>query len=328
MLIAIGVHGSRGDANSTVVVDAADHRVRVACPIKRIVALNEDCLEVLRLLDASSLVVGVDNRVSEEPLFWAHLKELPSVGRWNEPSYEKIATLHPDLVICYRNRPGYELENKLKPLGIQVLRLDFYKMSTMAEEIQILAKILGKEKEANNFLNWYRKKLSSIQKILRCTTNKPMVYLESYSDYHALGPGSGGFEMGVLAGGNIITSAFSITYPEVTSEWILSINPDVIVKAVSVSDAYVATSGESLKKIWKRIVSRPGWDQMRAVRKHRVYVMASDICAGPRAIVGIAYMARWFHPEVAAKVDPLKIHHEYLEQFQHVKYRGSYVYPE
>jgi len=291
------------------------------------VVLNEDSLEVIRILHAQELVVGVDNRIAGRPLFWPVLRNGPTVGKWNEPSYEKIATLQPDIVLCYGNRPGLELEKKLNPLGIQVLRLDFYKMLTMPGEIKTLGMLLNRKKEAEIFLRWYRKKLDLVEELVKKDPHQPRIYLESYSNYHALGPGSGGYEMGLLAGGQNIASNLSITYPEVTPEWVLTRNPDVIIKTVSSMSAYRFGNTEKLRKVRDRIIHRQGWSNMRAVKTGKVYVMESDICAGPSAIVGIAYMAKWFHPEQCSGLNPEEIHRQYLEQFQGLAYRGIYVYP-
>lgn len=317
----------KAKATTQIVVDARGRSVQIHCPIRRLVSLNEDSLEVIRILHAQNLVVGVDNRIPGRPFFWPVLKNRQTVGKWNEPSYERIAILHPDLVLSYGNRPGLELEKKLGPLGIQVLRLDFYKMLSMPREIKTLGMLLNREREAEIFLKWYHRKLDLIQDLIKKDPHQPRIYLESYSNYHALGPGSGGYEMGVLAGGQNIASHLSIPYPEVTPEWVLTRNPDVIIKTVSSMAAYRSGNPETLRKIRDRIIHRPGWRNIRAVKIGRVYVMESDICAGPSAIIGIAYMAKWFHPRQCSDLNPEEIHRQYLEQFQGVAYRGIYVYP-
>jgi iron complex transport system substrate-binding protein len=55
--------------------------------------------------------------------------------------------------------------------------------------------------------------------------------------------------------------------------------------------------------------------------------MASNIWTGPRAIIGISYMAKWFHPDLFKDLDPEELHREYLRRFQDIKYQGIYVYP-
>lgn len=45
-----------------------------------------------------------------------------------------------------------------------------------------------------------------------------------------------------------------------------------------------------------RVMFRPGWKGISAVKNSRVYIISSDIYTGPRAVVGIAYFAKWIPP--------------------------------
>jgi iron complex transport system substrate-binding protein len=53
--------------------------------------------------------------------------------------------------------------------------------------------------------------------------------------------------------------------------------------------------------------------------------MDGAISTGPRAIIGVAYMARWLHPDLFKQIDPETMHKEYLEQFQDIPYQGRFV---
>ncbi|MFO7760266.1 MAG: ABC transporter substrate-binding protein [Thermodesulfobacteriota bacterium] len=293
-------------------------------PDYRIIALNSDSLEALRILGAQSMVVGVSGMTVKEPLLREEIAGLPVVGEWNEPGYEKIYSLRPDLVLTYKNYPGPELEKKLR--GINILRLDLYKPSTLAEEIRALGKTVHREDKAESFIHWYRKELAEIRARVRNATRSPTVYMESYSPCQALGPGSGGYEMCNLAGGKNISSTVSIPYPSITSEWILTKQPEIIVKAALIG-GYSERSNTLLKDLRQKMINRPGWKKIKAVKNKRVLVLASDICTGPGAIVGIAYMARWFYPEECADLNPERIHRQYLKKFQGIDYRGCYTWP-
>lgn len=293
-------------------------------PKFRVIALTGDSLEALRILDAQGLVVGVNDTIIKEPLFWGELAGLPVVGSWNEPNYEKIYSLRPDLVLTYKDYPGPELEKKLQ--GIKILRLDLYKPSTMFKEMKTLAKILHKKQEAKKFIRWYQNKLNHIRAKISKSSSSPRVYMECYSAYHALGPGSGGYQMCELAGGDSISSEFSIPYPQITSEWVLNKQPEVIVKTASIN-GYIGTSKKLMKKARQEIIDRPGWKDIKAIKDNRIHVLTSDIDTGPRAIVGIAYMAKWFYPQKYSTLQPMQIHKQYLKKFQEVKYRGCYAWP-
>jgi iron complex transport system substrate-binding protein len=46
---------------------------------------------------------------------------------------------------------------------------------------------------------------------------------------------------------------------------------------------------------------------------------------------GVAYMAKWLHPEIFQDLDPQEIQQEYLNKFQGIDYDlnkyGAFVYP-
>ena len=307
--------------------DANGRPVEVKLPVKRIVVLTSDALEVIRAIKGEDLVKGVNSGISKDPLFWPELKNRPSVGSWRNPNYELIAQLKPDMVIGYARNPGPAMEKILGSLGIRVVRLDFFKMNSLEREIQTLGRILGKEPEAEALLKWYREQEAVLRKRLSNVENPPSVYVESYSKYHTTGPGSGGNEMCFLAGGANVAKDFSIPYPEVTPEWVVSMNPQYIIKAAAFTNAYGGADAKRLQTIVREITGRPAWSGIRAVRKGGVHVIESSIWTGPRAVIGILYMAKWFHPESFEDIYPEKIHREYLERFQGIPYGGVYTAP-
>ena len=306
------------------VIDSLKREVKISLPVHRIVALNSDALEVLRILNAQDMVVGVFSGIVREKRFWGDLAKRPKVGKWNKPNIEAIVTLKPDIVIAYTRSPGIELERKLSAFHIPVLRLDFYKVKTLINEVNILAQVLNKKQAAMEFCNWYTKYIKQFSKI-KNIKKRPLVYIESYTEYHSVGPGSGGHEICELAGGKNIAGDFSIPYPRVTPEWVVTQDPDIIVKAAAWGRGYELNYPIFLNKLRKRIINRPGWRHIKAVKTERVYVIDSSIWSGPRAIIGIAYLAKWFHPKIFTKLNPESLHKEYLEKFQHIPFKGVYV---
>jgi iron complex transport system substrate-binding protein len=99
--------------------DATGRSVQVKLPVKKLVVLTSDALEVIRALKAEDLVSGVNTGIAKDPLFWPGLKNKPIVGSWRGPNYELIVELNPDIVIGYGRHPGQDMEKKLEPFGIK-----------------------------------------------------------------------------------------------------------------------------------------------------------------------------------------------------------------
>ena len=312
-----------------LLIIASTARAGITSP-DRVVLLNGCAAEVICALGCEDRVVGVANEILRR----SELKKLsdkPPVGRWNSPSLERIASLRPDLVIAYRRLPDSRLEEGLKPLGIRVLRIDCYKLDKLEEDIRRLGELFGEEERADELIRFIRSHLDKVRAGLKRLPpeRRVRVYVESYSDYVSVARGSGGAQMCEAAGGINIAADQPVPYPRVSSEWVVGRNPQVIVKAVSrgrVEVGYGVEDASSLRELWREIVSRPGWGMIEAVKRGRVYLIASDIWAGPRAFVGVCYMARWFYPELFGDLDPEKAHREYLRRFLGVELKGIFVY--
>jgi len=326
LLVLLAATAGRAEDFRTV-MDARGRMVKVHLPVQRIVVLNENVLEVLRILGAQDLVVGVSDYIAKRKQFWRELAHRPAAGRWQEPNYEVIASLRPDLLLCYEHSPGLDAEKKLEAFGIQVLRLNCYKLPTLTKEVRVLAALFGRDEKARSFIEWHGEILSHIERLTRDVQKPPKVYLEGYSEYKTWGPGSGVNDMCSAAGGENVASKLSISYPVVTPEWVVSQNPDIIIKTPSLPNAYSRDELHVLQTLRQKIMNRVGWENIRAVRQGKVYIIAADVCSGPGEVSGIAYMAKWFFPNACQDLDPEQLYREYLERFQGIPYRGHHVYP-
>lgn len=308
------------------ITDSLGRQVEVPCPPQRIVSVNSDVSEVICALGAQDKIVGVADTADFPPL----IKDKAKVGQAFTPSVEKILELKPDIVFGYGKFLKSELAQKIEAAGIPLVYLDCYKVKTMAQDIRTLGKILGREREAEEYIALFEKSLKQVTERVKDLKpeEKVPVYLEGYTDYSTNGPGSGGAEMLELVGGKNIAANEPIPYPTVSAEWVVSRNPEVIIKAASsrVKHGYGAPE-EGMKKMREQIISRPGWQQIRAVKEDRVYVISSEIYTGPRAAVGIAYFAKWLYPKLFTGLNPEAIHKEFLRRFHGLELKGAWVYP-
>jgi iron complex transport system substrate-binding protein len=327
-LVFHGAAQALAEAPKTVTVtDAGGRPVTIRLPVRRIVALNTDGAEVLRILRAGSLLAGASSLIQKEPDFWPEFKNLPLVGKWNDPDMEAIVQIKPDLVVCYSDTPGKTFEEKVGRLGIQILRMDFHMPETIEQEVETLGRVLGREKEAGGYIAWLREKRELVQKCLSGVTTRPNVYLEAYSDFRTSGPETAMHQICAEGGGVNVAALASIPHAEVTAEWLLSRAPAAMVKAGSLSTAYMARDDTEIRAIHTRVPARQGWELLPMVRNGNIHVLASAVGPGPRFIVGVMYMAKWLHPQACGALDPAGTHREYVERFQGVPLKGVYVFP-
>ena len=296
------------------IVDSNGDELTLYKPVKRIIAYNSDCAEVILSLGATKDVMGVGTVVAEDD-FFSEFEEVQAVGKWNNPDCEMILALDPDAVFVYGKWPGKDkLDEKLEGTGIVVIRLNLYIPENMTDDVRKLGIVLEREDEAQELVDFYQHHTDLIRERVGSLPeeDRQSIYLECYSDFKTVSAGSGGDQMCVMAGGKNIASDLIGAYPKVDPEWAIAQNPDVIVKAASASYNNTAEPEALLGDI----LGRSGWDGMDAVEGGRVHLLASDIYTGPRYIIGVAYMAQWLYPDAFADLDPSEIHREYLKRFQ------------
>lgn len=292
---------------------------------------NSDVAEVICALGMADRIVGASDTCMKDQMLAPKLKGAQDVGRSFTPSTERILALKPDIVFGYGKFLKQEIINQIQRAGIPVVLLDCYKLKTMAQDIRVLGRIFGREKQAADYIGVFENYRRLVEDRTRQLPlrDRPWVYLESYSDYSTVGPGSGGLQMLEAAGGRNVAADTRIPYPKISPGWVVARNPAVIIKAASsrsVPSGY-GENADAMEAKRAEILSRPGWKGISAVKNGRVYVISSDIYTGPRAVVGIAYFAKWIHPRLFADLDPAAIHKETLARFHGLEPEGAWVYP-
>jgi len=318
------------EPKTITISDSSDRSVEVPCPPKRIVVCNRDVAELIIALGSADSIVGASDTAISDPILKPNLKNVEGVGKSFTPSVEKIVSLKPDIVFGYATFLKQESVSQLEQMGIPIVLLDCYKPETMTKDIEKLGKILGKEKQAKEYIAVYDKyqKLITERTKTLSSEEKPLVYLEGYTDYTVASGNSGGAQVLAAAGGKNIASDISDSSAKVSEEWVLSRNPQVIIKAASSSiPSGYGKSEDAMKEKRKEIMSRPSWGKIDAVKSDKVYLLSSDIYVGPRMVVGMAYFAKWLHPELFKDVDPEAIHKEFLQKFHNMEPKGAWTYP-
>jgi len=193
---------------------------------------------------------------------------------------------------------------------------------------------LTKKTEADELIEFYQSYMDTIAERVSTLSEgeKPRVYLEWNKDYQTVTKGSL-HQLCVLAGGVNIAEGLEGKYPIVSPEWIIRENSDIIVKfpfRKTAKHGYDVDDTSEMETLWNDIIERPGLNITSAVRNGSVYIVGQEIVSGPRALVAIAYMARWFHPDLFNDLNPIEIHQRYITDFQGLDYNlnehGVFVY--
>jgi iron complex transport system substrate-binding protein len=322
-----------GKEKELTFVDTADRVVTVKKPVERIVVLNSDTAEAVRILDAVDKVVGVSTSVFKKSYYFPEMIKRTSIGKWNKPDYEAIIELNPDIVIGYVKWPPIsEVEEKLEPVGITAIALDFYKQDMLRGEVEKLGYVLNKKESAEEYNEWcgkYEDEIKSLVDELK-EEEKPKVFIETKykgpGDIGSRGPGSADDILCTMAGGINIAGDLPKAYPHVEWEWVLNENPDVIIKC-PYPPGWGWNTTEDLENEIEAIEERPGAERIMAVKNNRIYVSTYEFRYGMDSIAGLAHWSKLLHPEF--DLDPEGIYREYVKQILNLEYPEDiiFVYP-
>lgn len=311
-----------------IIVDSSGKYVEVPWPVKRIAALTTDSAMAVVVLGARDRLVGITRYAAGEP--WA--PNVTDIGTCFSPNIEAIIQAKPEVVLTYVDYPKPEdLEGRLEPLGIKVIRVDLYKPETMFMEFNIIGLVLNLTDEAERIVKYWRNVSSILDSRIAGLREKVRVYWEGYTDYTAAGPGTGWDTILRLSGGVNVFADSPVSSPKVSSETIIARNPEVILKSISSTkyNPYRTLDTKPLEDIRKSIMDRPGWSEIKAVKEGRVYL----ICAAYLhylfgQIAERAYVAKILYPSLLEDVDPKAMLKTWIEDNLKMEWReGTWVYP-
>ena len=322
------------------IIDATGEEVTIENPVERIIVLNSDAAETVRVLGAVDKVVGVTVRIAEATAFFPEMSNLPAIGKWNDPDIEAILALDPDIVLAYGKWPGPEkLEEKLQGTGVIVVRLNFTRAETLLDEVIELGKILNKEKEADVYATWFNEHVNPIKEKVATITeeDRVKVFIEGRMaggkefGRRAMSTDTGMHSLVIMAGGINIAEGHIEKWADVETEWILRENPEVII-ARSFKGGYATDDHTEVKAYYDILQEVPGFAKLKAVQEGRVYIITSAFAFGPHYPATLATVAQWLYPDKFADLNPQAIHQEYIDMFCpgldfDVRTQGVFVYP-
>jgi iron complex transport system substrate-binding protein len=239
----------------------------------RIVSLSPTATETLFAIGAGSQVIAVDSS-SDYPK--AALAKKTSISGFS-PNAEAIAGYKPDLVILSFDTKG--IVAALRNLGLRVLLLKAADDLNQAyAQIAQLGQVTGHTKEARALVTRMKTKIAELVGRVRGA--------RGLSVYHELGPDLFSATSRTFIGKiytlfglkNVADAADSSGsgYPQLSSEYVLSVNPDVIVLADTTCCAMTPA----------KAAARPGWRDLKAVRSYSIVRIDDSIAArwGPRIV--------------------------------------------
>jgi iron complex transport system substrate-binding protein len=268
------------------IVDDYGRTVELKGVPQRIVSVAPSPTEILFAVGAGSQIVGVDN-YSDYP---AEAKSLPQIGSYTL-NIEVIMSLKPDLIVSSDLVPRAQLD-QLEAQGVPYFIFATRTMEDTIKDLRLAGSLTGHSLEAESLVADLQGRINAVtNKTLATGVEKVRTYVEYYPLW-TYGPGSFGDDLIRLAGGANIASNASSEYPELTAEFIIAQDPQVIIYTVGPMTTTTASD----------FAARPGWSNTFAVSHDKIYSVDDDLVSryGPRVVDGLEQLAEIIHPELFA----------------------------
>ncbi|MCX5750083.1 MAG: helical backbone metal receptor [Candidatus Saganbacteria bacterium] len=250
-------------------------------PPKRIVSCMPSITEMLFALELDDEIVGVTTNCNYPQQALAKLK----VGR-EIVNIEKVISLSPDLVLMLEDAQKTDIR-RLREFSLPVFTINPHNISDVEENMLLLGKITGKNKEAREVVGQMRERLEKIQKQVKARTAALPVAMVVISLKPLILAGPHTFIADVLnkAGVENLANNAAAPYPLYSFEELVKKQPELII---------IPTK---LVKTPKDIYKDQKLGQLEAVKEKRVLFIEADIISrpGPRVVEAVEKISNFVY---------------------------------
>lgn len=216
----------------------------------------------------------------------------PVAGAFGRPSLEMLASLHPDLVLSV-DLADATMPGKIEELGMRHETIACSTPNEVPGALRRLGELTGHAKQADSLATVIEKGLAAFGKQAEASGHKPTIYLELWDDPFWTG-GRGSYTSALIgyAGGSNIGDVVDKEYFEISEEWVIQRNPEVI------ACMYMSKKASAAGKL----AQRAGWQGIEAISNNRVHDGFDNslfLRPGPRLLEGIGQLRRVLHPDEA-----------------------------
>lgn len=269
-----------------MIVDETGRSIRIPLTVSRIVSLAPSLTETLYALGLQDRLVG-DTDFCDYP---ADARKKPRVGGAIDPNLERIAALHPDLVLLTRSINRLDTVRALDLLNIPSYTLaEPQTVEDITASIRKLADVLGAADAARSVTDGMQQHLAALQTRLKPVTPTRVLFVVWSDPLISIGKDT--FIADALRrGGAVSVVDSSQNWPQTNLEEIVRLQPETIIYANN--DSAAAT------REFDTLAVRPGWRLLDAIQNHRLIVLSDAINRpAPRIVSVIEELAHELHPD-------------------------------
>ncbi|RIJ33551.1 ABC transporter substrate-binding protein [Pontibacter oryzae] len=233
---------------------------------ERVFALASSMTEMLfAVLDTSSIVARTPN--CDYP---AAVLQKPEVNNY-PVDYEQVLALKPDLIFTVEGITPLEVAERLQELGVPVYYQKYETVESIFAGLEDIGRIMGREQQAKQLTDSLRQEVAQLKKRHQQSKNQQQVLAITWVDpIYVYGQNTILTDkLRILGAENAVKELFEQPYPALTREYILKLNPDVLLGG---------TKEELEEKFFNQY---PELRKIKAYQNNQLYKPTDDLMSRP-----------------------------------------------
>jgi len=303
-IFALTITTAWAEPATRTITDMSGASVTVPLKIERIAEQFPAHTVTDIMLGAGDKLVAIPQNVKTIPLLqkiYPRIATVPELFRGSTVNIEELLPTNPDVI---SGTGGAANAAKLKSAGLPPVVMTFKTYQSLRQSITLAGDLYGGEAKQraaayNAYLESRLKLIQSRLSDLPRSQRPTVVHIASFPPLVIDGGSSIIDEWIKLGGGIDAAGSVSGSHVSITMEQLLAWDPEVLIIETPGGDqAITAGSGKS---VVAALSHAPGWQQLRAVRNHRVYINPQGMYPweryGPEEALQIQWIAKTLHPE-------------------------------
>ncbi|MGF7187480.1 iron complex transport system substrate-binding protein [Robbsia andropogonis] len=270
---------------------------------------------------------------------WPDAKKIPDMqfSDQGNVNLETIISKQPQLIIAQlRAKSAFEQSGvitRMDQLHIPIVFIDSEQdpVAHTAESVAILGKVLNREKEAEQYVNFYNQRLQKLRTtIAAINAPRPRVFVEAKAGF------TGGtdccFTHATVGYGQLLKAVDAVNVGaellhtpsgNVTMESVIGAKPDIYIMTganvtgnnnIALPFGY-GTTLQQVNAAFAKLEARPGFMQTKAAQNGQIYGIYHLFYNHAYNIVGMEYLAKILYPTQFARLDPAADWQTIISQF-------------
>lgn len=271
------------------VTDREGNEVVIPANIEKIVSTSPSNTEILSELGVGEKIVCIDTYSADIEGINKDAEQMD----FTAPDAEAIIELDPDIIIASGYNKGGSSDDPFKSLrdvGIPVVYIPSSdSIDSIYKDIEFIASIVNQEEKAKVIISNMKSEIEKVAEIGSKIKDKKKVYIEigPAPILYSIGGSSFLNEMVEIIGAeNIFKDQVAWISP--SEESVIDANPDVIL-----------STAHHVKNPVEEIKSRPGWENVNAIKNNEVYYIDANSSSRPthNIIKALKEMAKAIYPD-------------------------------